>query len=540
MAQDGASDLTFSIVPTEDVERIAARPTSSARRGLIEVADLGGNPYFLVFGYDLEQLAGEALPLAAGAPARAGRGARGASGDAGAADLGVGVGDPVELDGTTFDVVGIFSVDDQMRDSGAIVPLGTLQEMSGRQDVVTAVHVTVAAGEDPGEAAAAIESDFPQLATIRDVDEYSEVDQGFEILDAANLAISLLAVGIGAIGVMNTMIMSVFERTREIGILRAVGWRGSRILRMIAYESLLLCLIAAGFGIGLGCSPAVPSCWCRRSRPSSPPPTRPRSSFARSSSAWSSGSSARPTPPPGPSGSRRWRRCAMSEPAIDARGLRKSFEDGRINALIGMDLRVEPGEFVAIVGPSGCGKSTLLHLLAALDLPDEGEIFVGGHDLRTRKDLNHYRAQHVGMIFQLHNLLPALTALENVQVPMFEEGLSPRERRRRALALLDAVGLEGRERNRPPELSGGERQRVAIARALANEPPVLLADEPTGSLDSEAGRHRARPAGDAATRAQPDHRPRDARPGVAARADRIVRMLDGRLAPADEPATALA
>jgi putative ABC transport system ATP-binding protein len=230
----------------------------------------------------------------------------------------------------------------------------------------------------------------------------------------------------------------------------------------------------------------------------------------------------------------------MSEPAIAARGLRKSFEDGRINALTGMDLRVEPGEFVAIVGPSGCGKSTLLHLLAALDQPDEGEILVGGHDLRTRKDLNHYRAQHVGMIFQLHNLLPALTALENVQVPMFEEGLSPRERRRRALALLDAVGLEGRERNRPPELSGGERQRVAIARALANEPPVLLADEPTGSLDSEAG-------GLVLDLLETLRRERNLTivlvthdQGVAARADRIVRMLDGRLAPADEPATALA
>src|SRR5512134_2246227 len=130
----------------------------------------------------------------------------------------------------------------------------------------------------------------------------------------------------------------------------------------------------------------------------------------------------------------------MSELTIAARGLRKSFEDGRINALTGMDLRVEPGEFVAIVGPSGCGKSTLLHLVAALDQPDEGEIRVGGHDLRTRKDLNHFRAQHVGMIFQLHNLLPSLTTLENVQVPMFEEGLSARERRRRAQSLLHAVG----------------------------------------------------------------------------------------------------
>jgi putative ABC transport system ATP-binding protein len=229
----------------------------------------------------------------------------------------------------------------------------------------------------------------------------------------------------------------------------------------------------------------------------------------------------------------------MSEPAIVARGVRKSFDDGRINALTGMDLTVEPGEWVAIVGPSGCGKSTLLHLLAALDQPDEGEILVGGHDLRTRKDLNHYRAQHVGMIFQLHNLLPTLTALENVQVPMFEEGLAPRVRRRRAAELLEAVGLEGRGGNRPPELSGGERQRVAIARALANEPPILLADEPTGSLDSDAGRlvldllERLRRERDL-TIVLVTH---DA--AVAARADRVVRMLDGRLEPdGDEPAHA--
>jgi putative ABC transport system ATP-binding protein len=219
----------------------------------------------------------------------------------------------------------------------------------------------------------------------------------------------------------------------------------------------------------------------------------------------------------------------MSEPAIEVRGLEKSFEEGRIAALTGMDLAVASGELVAIVGPSGCGKSTLLHLIAALDRPDAGEIKVAGHDLSTRKDLNHYRARHVGMVFQLHNLLPTLTALENVQVPMFELGRSPRERRRRASELLRLVGLEGREHNRPPELSGGERQRVAIARALANEAPILLADEPTGSLDSEAGRRildlleelrRERHL----TIVLVTH---DA--GVAARADRIVHMLDGRL-----------
>jgi putative ABC transport system ATP-binding protein len=220
----------------------------------------------------------------------------------------------------------------------------------------------------------------------------------------------------------------------------------------------------------------------------------------------------------------------MSDPKIRVRGVRKSFERGRIVALDGMDLDVAEGEFVAIVGPSGCGKSTLLHLIAALDRPDEGSIQVAGHELSSGHDLTHYRSRHVGMIFQLHNLLPSLTADENVQVPMLELGLSRRERRERARQLLAAVGLSGRDRNRPPELSGGERQRVAIARALANDPPILLADEPTGSLDSEAGRRvlelieelrRTRGLTVLLVTHEAD---------VAARADRVVRMLDGRAA----------
>jgi putative ABC transport system ATP-binding protein len=220
----------------------------------------------------------------------------------------------------------------------------------------------------------------------------------------------------------------------------------------------------------------------------------------------------------------------MNESAIRVRGLRKAFEDGRIVALDGMDIDVAVGEFVAVVGPSGCGKSTLLHLIAALDAPDAGLIQAAGHELGSHRSLSHYRARHVGMVFQLHNLLPTLTASENVQVPMFEVGLAPRERRERARLLLAAVGLEGRADNRPPELSGGERQRVAIARALANEPPVLLADEPTGSLDSEAGAtvldllERLR-ADRGLTIVLVTH---DA--DVAARADRVVRMLDGRVA----------
>ena len=218
----------------------------------------------------------------------------------------------------------------------------------------------------------------------------------------------------------------------------------------------------------------------------------------------------------------------MSELAIVARGVHKSFEDGRIVALAGMDLEVEPGKFVAIVGPSGCGKSTLLHLVAALDRPDRGSIRVGEHDLAETQQLSHYRARHVGMVFQLHNLLPSLTASENVQLPMFELGIHGRERRARAARLLELVGLAGREGSRPPQLSGGERQRVAIARALANEPPILLADEPTGSLDSEAGsrilellEELRRSRGLTVVLVTHDR-------SVAARADRIVHMLDGR------------
>jgi putative ABC transport system ATP-binding protein len=223
-----------------------------------------------------------------------------------------------------------------------------------------------------------------------------------------------------------------------------------------------------------------------------------------------------------------------SPPAIECVDVVKTYEDGRIRALNGMSLCVEPGEIVAVVGPSGCGKSTLLHLVAALDRPDGGEIRVAGHDLAREERLDHYRARHVGLVFQLHNLLPTLSAVENVQVPMFELGIGARERRERARRLLEVVGLADRERSRPAVLSGGERQRVAVARALANDPQVLLADEPTGSLDSEAGRtvldllEQVRSERDT-TIVVVTHDP-----GVAARADRIVSMLDGRVA--DEPA----
>ena len=213
---------------------------------------MGGNPYFFVFRYDAAELAREPLEVLAGRLLEPEATDEVVLGTEAAAELGKGVGDTVELDGTRYEVVGVARSGDGWRDAGALAPLETVQANASKLNVVTGVHVTAAEGLDPREVAAAIEDDLPELTAIIEVADYAEVDQGFKIMDAAELAISLLAVGIGAIGVMNTMIMSVFERTREIGVLRAVGWRGSRILRMVLLESLFLCLIAAALGVALG------------------------------------------------------------------------------------------------------------------------------------------------------------------------------------------------------------------------------------------------------------------------------------------------
>lgn len=175
----------------------------------------------------------------------------------------------------------------------------------------------------------------------------------------------------------------------------------------------------------------------------------------------------------------------MSEWVLETRALTKNYEDGRIQALRGVDLQVREGEFVAVRGPSGSGKSTLLHLLGGLDQPTGGEVRYRGQVLAPPFDVDLYRFQCVGFVFQAFHLLPTLTALENVQIPMMEGRASATERRRRAETLLEEMGLDGRLHQYPAQLSAGERQRVAIARSLANDPEILLADEPTGNLDSE-------------------------------------------------------
>ena len=171
--------------------------------------------------------------------------------------------------------------------------------------------------------------------------------------------------------------------------------------------------------------------------------------------------------------------------AVEIKGLYKSYENGNIKALNGIDLTIRDGEFVSIIGPSGSGKSTLLNMLGALDNPDSGTINVAGRDLTSSKKLNEFRSDEIGFIFQLHNLIPNISVVENIEIPMFTQGLSSSDMRTRALKLLDDVGLKDKAKILPNKLSGGERQRVAIARALANEPSIILADEPTGSLDSK-------------------------------------------------------
>ena len=174
-----------------------------------------------------------------------------------------------------------------------------------------------------------------------------------------------------------------------------------------------------------------------------------------------------------------------NNPVFEAVDLKKEYDEGNVSALRGVNFQVVPGEFVSIIGQSGCGKSTLLNMLGSLDRPTSGEIRFRGTHIPDLPDPAAYRAQEIGFIFQAFHLLPTFTVLENVQIPMFETSRSRTERRERALELIDAVGLSHRRDHLPTKLSGGERQRAAIARSLGNEPSVLLADEPTGNLDSK-------------------------------------------------------
>jgi putative ABC transport system ATP-binding protein len=223
-----------------------------------------------------------------------------------------------------------------------------------------------------------------------------------------------------------------------------------------------------------------------------------------------------------------------SEFLIQMQDLRRHYRVGtqEVRALDGVDLDVTAGEFVALIGPSGSGKSTLLSLLGGLDRATRGEIRIAGLELGKANDnqLVRYRRDRVGFIFQSFNLLATRSAVENVETPLMLAEVKPKERRQRAIQLLEAVGLAARTHHKPHELSGGEMQRVAVARALANRPALLLADEPTGNLDSHTGQDilnllRETVASHGVTLILVTH---DLQ--VASHADRIVHMLDGRIA----------
>ena len=220
-------------------------------------------------------------------------------------------------------------------------------------------------------------------------------------------------------------------------------------------------------------------------------------------------------------------------PAVDARGVRKIYRGGAVavEALRGVDLRIERGELVAIVGPSGCGKTTLLNCLAGLERDFVGDVTLAGAALRTLSDDGRarLRARSTGFIFQSFNLLPTLSAVENVELPLLLTGVRGKEARARSLAMLAAVGLRDRAGHRPSALSGGQQQRVAIARALVNQPAIVWADEPTGNLDSESAtdimalirslNHENQQTFVIVTHAA----------AIAASAQRVIRMRDGQI-----------
>ena len=235
----------------------------------------------------------------------------------------------------------------------------------------------------------------------------------------------------------------------------------------------------------------------------------------------------------------------MNQPArpdavVTVRGVRKTYqsEGTPVRALRGVDFQLAPKEFVAVMGPSGCGKSTLLNLIAGLDTPSEGEIAIAGEPLagKDENQLARMRRRHIGIVFQFFNLLEGMTCLENVALPAMIAGSSRKQAERRARDLLDLLGLPDKAGSVPGVLSGGQRQRLAIARGLANQPTVLLADEPTGALDSAGGAEvmelfrRLHAGGQTILLVTHDQQ-------VAAAAGRIAWMRDGRMADGDADAS---
>ena len=222
---------------------------------------------------------------------------------------------------------------------------------------------------------------------------------------------------------------------------------------------------------------------------------------------------------------------------IQLERVRKTYDSGEnaVEALAGIDLHIDRGEFVSIIGPSGSGKSTLMHILGCLDTPSEGRYWLDGEDVATlsARQLAKIRNLKLGFVFQTFNLLPRATILKNAELPLLYAGIDSDERKERARSALERVGLANRAKHRPGELSGGQRQRVAVARALVNNPSVILADEPTGNLDQKTGNEIIRLFEELAANGQTiilvTHDP-----GIAARTHRRIKIVDGLIADGDD------
>lgn len=223
-----------------------------------------------------------------------------------------------------------------------------------------------------------------------------------------------------------------------------------------------------------------------------------------------------------------------TEATIKVEGLEKIYKLGKvsIHALRGISFKVEKGEFIVVVGPSGSGKTTLLNLIGAIDKPTKGRVLIDGQDVTVLKEseLTKLRRHKIGFVFQFYNLIPSLTALENVELPMLTAGKPRREASKRAFHLLKVVGLSERAHHLPDELSGGEQQRVAIARALANKPTVILADEPTGDLDTKTGMEVVQVLYNTAKKEKATVIVVTHDPVITERADRLIHMRDGQVA----------
>ncbi len=229
----------------------------------------------------------------------------------------------------------------------------------------------------------------------------------------------------------------------------------------------------------------------------------------------------------------------MSAPLVEAEGVDREYHRGgeTVRALVDVSFTVDPAEFVVVTGPSGSGKSTLLHVLAGLDRPDDGVIRLEGRDIAEMSDddLTLYRRRRMGFIFQFFHLLPTLSAVENVALPLLLDGIAPSEANKVAGRRLESLGIEGRAEHRPRELSGGEQQRVAVARALVAEPALLLADEPTGNLDSASGAEVYRILTDLPRRFGTSVVMVTHDPNAEGLGDRSMHLRDGRLTDDGDP-----